>query len=64
MWDLDVGLNEKDLPIMEVAIAGRATHLLTGDERHFGPLFGKTVHAVKVISPKMLADDCARRGWL
>lgn len=32
-----VPLIEKDRPILHAAMAARATHLLTGDRRHFGP---------------------------
>ncbi|MEW6487686.1 MAG: hypothetical protein AB1578_07205 [Thermodesulfobacteriota bacterium] len=32
--------------ILAAAIAAKATHLLTGDRRHFGPLYGTapTIH--------------------
>lgn len=32
-----VSLPEKDRPILEAAIRCKATHLLTGDRKHFGP---------------------------
>ena len=32
-----VPLPEKDRPILEAAIRCQATHLLTGDRKHFGP---------------------------
>ena len=32
-----VPLPEKDRPILEAAIRCKATHLLTGDRKHFGP---------------------------
>jgi hypothetical protein len=50
-----VTLPAKDVPILLAAIAGQATHLLTGDLRHFGPLYGKTVGGVLVCPP---ADYC------
>jgi predicted nucleic acid-binding protein len=34
---VSIQLPEKDLPIYLAALASRATHLLTGDTRHFGP---------------------------
>ena len=37
------GLPEKDLPILRAAVAADATHLVTGDRRHFGALFGEEV---------------------
>ena len=46
-------LPEKDNPILLAAIAGQATHLLTGDLRHFGPYFGKTIQGVLIASPAM-----------
>jgi predicted nucleic acid-binding protein len=61
---LDIKLEAKDVPILGGAIAGRATHLLTGDERDFGPYFGRTIQTVKIVSPRQLADELAHRGWL
>jgi len=42
----DFNLPEKDVPILAAAIAARATHLVTGDLRHFGSLFCQVVHGV------------------
>jgi len=61
---IEITLEPKDVPILGGAIAARATHLLTGDERDFGPYFGKTIQGVKIVSPRMLADELVRRGWL
>ena len=55
--DLEVELPLKDRPILGGAIAGHATHLLTGDERDFGRFWGKTVQGVKIVSPRMLAEE-------
>ena len=55
--DLKVELPLKDRPILGGAIAGNATHLLTGDERDFGKLWGKTIQGVTIVSPKMLAEE-------
>jgi len=55
--DLEVELPLKDRPILGGAIAGHATHLLTGDERDFGRFWGKVVRGVKIVSPKMLAEE-------
>jgi uncharacterized protein len=46
-----ISLPEKDVPIIRAAIEARATHLLTGDVRHFGPYFGKNVGGVLIILP-------------
>ena len=62
--ELPVPLKEKDQPILAGAMAGRATHLMTGDQTDFGHLFGKTVEGVKVVSPKMLAEKLVELGWL
>ena len=43
-----ISLPEKDVPIILAAIEARATHLLTGDVRHFGPYFGKNVGGVLI----------------
>jgi predicted nucleic acid-binding protein len=55
--DLTVELPLKDKPILGGAIGGRATHLLTGDECDFGKYWGRTIQGVKVVSPKMLAEE-------
>jgi predicted nucleic acid-binding protein len=55
--DVDAGLPLKDVPILSGAIAGHATHLLTGDERDFGRLWGRTIQGVKILSPRMLVEE-------
>jgi predicted nucleic acid-binding protein len=44
-------LPDKDLPVLLAALAGRATHLLTVDKKHFGMLFGKTIGQLIVLPP-------------
>jgi uncharacterized protein len=46
-----ISLPEKDAPILKAAIAADATHLLTGDVRHFGPHFGKTIGRIAILLP-------------
>jgi predicted nucleic acid-binding protein len=46
-----IALPEKDWPILLAAIQARATHLVTGDVRHFGAYFGKRVEGVQVVTP-------------
>jgi uncharacterized protein len=46
-----VFLPQKDAPILLAAIAARATHLITGDLRHFGPFFGKELAGIAIYSP-------------
>lgn len=48
---VDVDLPEKDVPILQAAVECKATHLITGDKRHFGSLWGRTVAGVAVCSP-------------
>ncbi len=45
------GLPDKDLPVLAAAIAGSASHLITGDQRHFGPHFGSRVEGVLILRP-------------
>jgi predicted nucleic acid-binding protein len=46
-----VRLPEKDRPILQAALAAGATHLLTGDLRDFGPLFGRQVGGIRITTP-------------
>jgi uncharacterized protein len=46
-----VVLPDKDVPILLAAIAAHSTHLITGDIRHFGRYFGRTIEGVLVLSP-------------
>lgn len=50
---------EKDIPIFLAAIEARATHLITGDVRHFGPYFTKQIEGILVLTP---ADYLKRRS--
>jgi uncharacterized protein len=47
----DISLPEKDWPIIGGAIAAEATHLITGDFKHFGPYFGKQILGILVVPP-------------
>ena len=44
-------LPEKDMPIFLAAIEARATHLITGDIRHFGLYLNKQIAGAPVMSP-------------
>jgi predicted nucleic acid-binding protein len=57
-----VELPDKDRPILLAAIAGGATHLLTGDVRHFGSLYGRTVCGILVLAPADYLRPRARRA--
>ena len=62
--DLPVTIKSKDIPILSSAIAQECTHLLTGDKRDFGFLFGETIAGVIVVSPKLLAEELVIKGLL
>jgi predicted nucleic acid-binding protein len=51
--ELPTGLSlpEKDVPILLAAIEARATHLIAGDVRHFGPYFGKDIEGISILPP-------------
>jgi uncharacterized protein len=46
-----VSLPEKDVPIFLSAMEARATHLITGDVRHFGRYFQQKIAGILVLSP-------------
>ena len=56
-WALEQGLPLKDAPILAAAAQARCDVLVTGDRTHFGPLYGRRLRGVEVLSP---ADALAR----
>jgi predicted nucleic acid-binding protein len=63
--DIDEGIDlpEKDRPVLSGAIQTQADHLVTGDKRHFGPLYGRTIRGVRVTAPtELLAELRLRRS--
>jgi len=44
-------LPENDRPILWAAISVRATHLLSGDFKAFGPFYGRTINGVTIMPP-------------
>jgi predicted nucleic acid-binding protein len=48
---MPIDVAEKDRPILAMAVAARATHLLTGDVRHFGRYYGQTVAGLQILRP-------------
>ena len=44
-------LPDKDRPVFSAAMAAGATHLITGDRRHFGAYYGTTVAGVRILRP-------------
>lgn len=51
-----VSLPEKDAPILLAAVVASATHLLTGDKRHFGALFGQSIDGVLIQRPSSFLE--------
>ena len=45
-------LSEKDVPILQAAVAAEASHLITGDRRDFGRYFGEKLGSVWVMTPR------------
>jgi len=60
----EVGLPPKDQPVLGAAIAIRADRLVTGDRAHFGPLYGKTVEGVLIVSPQLMVAEMKTSGWI
>ncbi|MGH6885210.1 MAG: PIN domain-containing protein [Geminicoccales bacterium] len=50
-WAAGEGLPPKDAPILAAAAHCGAQLLVTGDARDFGPLYGRTLRGVKVVTP-------------
>ena len=46
-----IKLEDKDRPILMAAISASATHLLTGDIKHFGHLLGMRVEGLLILTP-------------
>lgn len=47
----EISLPDKDTPILLAAVEAGATHLLTGDVRHFGRYFGRRIQGVLILQP-------------
>jgi len=48
---LDAELPAKDEPILRAALSGNASHLITGDLKHFGRFFAKRAIGILVLPP-------------
>jgi len=46
-----IDLPAKDIPILQAAVAARATHLLTSDMKHFGRYFRQMIEGVLILPP-------------
>ncbi|MBN1309048.1 MAG: hypothetical protein JXA18_14080 [Chitinispirillaceae bacterium] len=60
---LETDLPSQDIPILAGAIGAGCTHLWTGDKRHFGRFYGKTLQCVRIVSGILLADLLFAAGW-
>jgi len=49
----EIVLTAKDRPILQAVIAAQATHLITGDRKHFGRYIGQRIGTLLVMSPDM-----------
>lgn len=61
--DLSIDLPQQDIPILAGAIGAQCTHLWTSDKKHFGALYGKSIHDVRIVSSLLLADMLIDLGW-
>ncbi len=52
-----LALHQKDRPILAAAIRAKATHLLTGDRKDFGVLFGRRIRGVLILRPSDYLRD-------
>jgi predicted nucleic acid-binding protein len=52
-----VALPAKDRPILLSAVAAKATHLLTGDVKHFGKYYRQTIAGVMILSPAEFVEE-------
>jgi predicted nucleic acid-binding protein len=58
----DLGLAQKDQPILKAAISAGATHLVTGDVQDFGRFFGRRVLGILIVPPAdLIAEGRIRR---
>ena len=57
-----IALPEKDRPILLAAIAAHATHLLTGDVRHFGTFYEREIVGVTILPPAAYLRIVAERA--
>lgn len=61
-WAAGLGVSANDAPILAAAVHATAEYLATGDQRDFGPLFGRVLRGVKVITLGQAVDLVLRRA--
>ena len=54
--EVDAQLPAKDAPVLAAAIAAKVELLVTGDRRHFGPLYRQMIQGVLVLPPSEAWD--------
>jgi predicted nucleic acid-binding protein len=59
---LGILLPEKDAPIFLAAIEAQATHLLTGDVRHFRAYFGRKIEGIAIMRPVEYLKEPRRKA--
>jgi predicted nucleic acid-binding protein len=57
-------LPPKDAPILAAAVAARADLLVTGDRRHFGPVYEETIEGTTVVTPAQALAKLLGQGPL
>jgi uncharacterized protein len=55
-----ISLPEKDWPILGGAVSAGATHLITGDLKHFGQFFGQRLLGILVVPPARYIKEASR----
>lgn len=55
-----IDLPDKDWPILGGAIFAGATHLITGDLKHFGQYFGQRLLGILVVPPARYIGEASR----
>ncbi len=56
-----LGIVLKDSPVLAAAIDCQADVVVTGDARHFGHLYGQSVHGVRVLALRAAYEKVAAR---
>lgn len=62
--EMERGLPENDRPVLRAAMAGGATHLLSGDRRAFGAWYGKRLAGILIQRPAEYLRPADERSTL
>jgi hypothetical protein len=63
IWAQEQGLPLKDAPVLAAAVHAKADLFVTGDTRHFGHLFGRTVRGTHVVTLTSALDIVSEKRW-